>query len=318
MEKAAVLFNPSSGKGRSIKRKTEIEGHFKRLGVGYDLFISKSESHLTELTAEKAGQYPVIVAVGGDTTLNIAAREILKREKGKIPKLGMVGTGSANDIVRALGIHKIEDACRAVKNGNTVKMDVGRLVMTNESGTHALTFLGTVSAGMGTTVNRYVEDFLTRHTVLRKIPPLNQLAPGLMGMFRSFSTGKLPLHARVKYRESGSGEVRELAVDFSLLVMLNTPFYANGMKLGPDNGLTDGLLDGCIVSTNSFLKTVWVGLKSGSKNFHKRPEVKKFQSSEVEIIPGTPMEILVDGDIYSNVQEFTVSLLENRLNVLAP
>ena len=39
--------------------------------------------------------------------------------------VGMIGTGSANDITRGLGLETIATACQAIINGDIKKMDVG-------------------------------------------------------------------------------------------------------------------------------------------------------------------------------------------------
>lgn len=339
IENIAIILNPSSAKGRSLKRKDEIEFWFKELGLTYDLFISRSESHLQELAAEKAGQYPVIVAAGGDTTFNIVAREILKIKAKivpetldffQIPRMGMIGTGSANDMVRALGIHKIEDACKAIKRNQTIAIDVGHLEINTETGKHDITFLGTVSAGLGTTVNRYIEEFLQRHQVISKIPPFNQLLPGLLGMSRSFSKKQCPLFARLRYAkpiQPGSVQqhenledneiIAEKEVEFSLLTLLNSPYYANGLKLGPENALGDGLLDVCVINTRSFWETISVGLKTKKGTHIYYPGISVFQSPRIDVFPQGVFDIQVDGDIWKNVNQFCVSLYDRGLEVLA-
>ncbi len=95
------MFNPSPGKGRSLKQKEKIQRCLKEKNIDFDLMVTESEDDLRQLAGEKAKEYEKIVGVGGDTTFNIIAGEILKY-RGPIPALGMIGTGSTNDIVRGL------------------------------------------------------------------------------------------------------------------------------------------------------------------------------------------------------------------------
>ena len=317
MDKIAILFNPSSGKGRSLKEKAKIELTLTANGIEYDLFVSESEEHLKILAAETASKYPVIVAVGGDTTFNIAAAEILKQNPA--PTMGMIGTGSANDIVRSLGIHKLEDACKAIKAGNTREMDVGCLGLS--AGTYF--FLGTLSAGLGTTVNRYVEQFHHKHKLLAKIKLFNftQLIAGLYGIYDSFSSKRLPLKGEIRCTGAHNGKTIAKEIQFSLLAFMNTPYYANGLQLievndTPAPTLFDGLLDCCVIHTTSFLATFKMGMKVQKRKHIEREGFMLLRSSSFRVILEKVIDIQVDGEIIEGVEEFEVSIIPGKLTVL--
>lgn len=318
-ETAAILFNPSSGKGRSLKEKKKVRQLLETNGIGYQWFESRSEEHLAELAAETARQFGVIVGVGGDTTFNIMVREFLDSPRCQQITMGMMGTGSANDIVRGLGIHRLEDACMAIKNGlkrgqakNTVKkMDVGRVELVKNNKTQSLYFLGTLSAGLGTTVNRYVEDYYHRRPLMAKINPFTQLWAGLTGIRHSFSNGTLPMSVDIRPAGTENAET----IEFSLLVFLNTPYYANGLELGRPGGLLDGQLDACIIGTTSFGQTFKTAL--AVRKSIKNENIRVISAPNFEIIPAREMDIQVDGDIIESVERFTVSILPGKLKVFA-
>jgi diacylglycerol kinase family enzyme len=320
IKRAAVLFNPSSGKGRSLREKKRIETILaaNTRGIEFDWFVSESEGHLGKLAAEAVGQYPVIVGVGGDTTFNIAAREILHYNRHPAPVMGMIGTGSANDIVRGLGILNIEEACHAIIRGNTGKMDVGCLKIKRKEteAEESLFFLGTLSFGLGAAVNRYVEGFHRRHRLLSRVMPLNliQVAAGLIGISRSFSTERLPLKAAVQTGNPGGKPSTGKEIEFSLLVILNTPFYANGFELGKAGGLFDGMLDGCVIHTNSFTETFRLAGKF-QRGVYDKDKVEYFHSPLFRIFSGKPIDIQVDGDIIGGVEEVEVSVIPGKLEV---
>jgi diacylglycerol kinase (ATP) len=332
MKKVAVLFNPSSGRGRSLKEKGKIEKILQRNIINYDLIVTESEDHLRQLAAETARQYEVIVGVGGDTTFNIIASEILKYDKNKstvkpAPAMGMIGTGSANDIARGLGIEKIEDACKAIKNNKIGKMDVGYFKVNGKS--EPLFFLGTVSLGLGATVNRYVEGFHQRHKILSKMKPFDQLLSGLYAIYDSFSKKKVPLQAEIEYQTNNlnlkSTQKIIKKIEFSLLVFLNTPYYANGLRLvknadtafyTPARTLFDGLLDCCIIYTKSFLNTLKVGIHVQKGTHMNRDEVTLIQSNLFKISSKEEIDIQVDGEIFKGVRQLEVSLIPKGLTVL--
>jgi diacylglycerol kinase family enzyme len=326
-KRVAVLYNPSSGKGRSLREKKRIEKILTAdvNGIEFDWFVSESEGHLKVLAAGTVGQYPVIVGVGGDTTFNIVAREIINCCHHPAPVMGMIGTGSSNDIVRALGIAKIENACKAIIRGQTGKMDVGylkaKIKRNGDEYEESLVFLGTLSVGLGTEVNRYVEQFHQRHRTLSRVMPLNitQLAAGLMGISHSFSAKKLPIKMEIQYTDSINGDNIRKEIGFSLLVILNTPFYANGFKLGKNGGLFDSLLDCCVIHTHSFMDTLRVGMKVRRDAYAHitdgKNQVKFFHSPLFKIFSKEPVDIQVDGDIIEVVEEVEVTVIPGKLEV---
>lgn len=324
MKKTAILFNPSSGKGRSLKQKRKIEKYLGKYNIEFDLTVTKSEEHLRQRAAEITPEYETIIGVGGDTTFNIIAGEILKKENREhSPTLGMIGTGSANDITRGLGINNIEDACTAIKNGRTKKMDVGSLKIIKStslppgSQSPPRFFLGTLSLGLGTTVNRYIEGFHERRRILSRLKPFDQLFSGLYAIHDSFSRGKIPLTMEMAYRDVISGETTVNPTTFSLLVFLNTPYYANGMKLGKDNGLFDGLLDCRVIHTRSFYQTLRTGLRI-RRETQRAEEVTAIRSNFFKLSAEHAFDIQVDGEIINDILEMEISPVPGALNVLTP
>lgn len=311
MEKIAILFNPSSRRGKSGKAKERIERILNNNRIDYDLFVSESEAHFKQLTLDTAPKYRMLVGVGGDTTFNIMVRKLLK-ENSPPPALGMIGTGSANDIVRSLGILKIREACAAIKRGSTTTMDVGCIKIDRKSKPYY--FLGSLSIGLSTAVNRYVAKFQQNHKVIARVQPFYQLFPGLFGIHDFFTKNKPPLQLKIKYSNNGKPIIKDL--DFSLLVILNTPYYANGLKLGRDNGSFDGILDCCVIDTRNFWDTFVMALKIQRGTHTQCQNVEYVHSTGFKAYSQYPLDILADGEIIEEVKEFEVSIIKDKIKVL--
>ncbi len=328
-----VLFNPSSGKGRALKLKDTIVRCLGKGNLDVDFIVTESETHLRRMAASAAqtpGKYDAIVGGGGDTTFNIIAAEILKPREtshpAPAPILGLIGTGSANDITRGLGLQSVETACRAIINGAFKKMDVGCVKIFKHTPSQPLQpqpepgtlfFLGTVSLGLGVFVNRYVESFRQRRQTLSKVKPFDQLLPALYAIHDSFSRKKVPLRVEMAYHDPGSGEKIIQPVEFSLLVFLNTPFYANGLKLGEDNGLFDGLLDCFILRTKSFYRTLRQGIRLQGRKDSPGNEWTSLRSAWYKISASQAMDIQVDGEIIRGIREMELSVLPGGLDVFS-
>lgn len=319
MKRVAVLLNPSSRQGRSLAQKESIEETLKALGIVYQLWVSESEAHLRQLAVECGRRFPVVVGVGGDTTFNIIAAQVL--DMCPAPVLGMIGTGSANDIMRGLGLASISKSCQAIASWSVKKMDVGFLKLTLADGNkQRFYFLGTVSAGLGTTVNAHVASKQQQPSWFYRLNPLGRLCAGLAGIRRSFQMPHFPIPARLIYHDIPSDRRVERAITFSLLVFLNTPYYADGLKLAPgavDTALFDGLLDGCVIHSTSFLNTLKVGLSVPRGRHPYQKEVFLCQANAFTVLPELPIDIQIDGEIIPRVQQFEVSLAPGLLKILA-
>jgi diacylglycerol kinase (ATP) len=129
---AKVILNPYSNRWNSQKRWPEAESALKAARVEYDLAISEKKGQVVEL-AERAVREnfsPIIVA-GGDGTIGDAAHGVMRAAQStnaKLPPLGIMPTGSANDLVYALGLPTdLNEAAKVIAAGKTRAMDLGRL-----------------------------------------------------------------------------------------------------------------------------------------------------------------------------------------------
>ncbi len=129
---AKVILNPYSNRWNSQKRWPEAETALKAAGVDFDLAISQKKGEIVEL-AEKAvyEKCSSIIVVGGDGSIGDAANGLMRaaqsRKAPTIP-LGIMPTGSANDLVYALGLPTdLQEAANIIAAGKTRPMDLGRL-----------------------------------------------------------------------------------------------------------------------------------------------------------------------------------------------
>jgi diacylglycerol kinase (ATP) len=129
---AKVLLNPYSNRWNSQKRWPEAESALKAAGVDFDLAISQKKGHLQELAAQAVNEKcsPIIVA-GGDGSIGDAVNGLMRAARSKhaspVP-LGIMPTGSANDVAYALGLPTdVMEAARVIAAGKIRQMDLGKL-----------------------------------------------------------------------------------------------------------------------------------------------------------------------------------------------
>jgi len=129
---AKVILNPYSNRWNSQRRWPEVESALKAAGVDFDLVVSQKKGQIVELAEQAVREkfLPVIVA-GGDGSLGDAANGIMRAaqpKNGQTVPLGIMPTGSANDLVYALGLPTdLNEAAKVIAAGKTRAMDLGKL-----------------------------------------------------------------------------------------------------------------------------------------------------------------------------------------------
>jgi diacylglycerol kinase (ATP) len=129
---AKVILNPYSNRWNSQKRWSEAESALKAAGVDFHLAVSEKKGHIVELAEQAVLQKfsPIIVA-GGDGSVGDVANGLMRAARSAnttMPPLGLMPTGSANDIAYALGLPgDLDQAAKVIAAGKTKAMDLGKL-----------------------------------------------------------------------------------------------------------------------------------------------------------------------------------------------
>ena len=131
---AKVILNPYSNRWNSQKRWHEAQAALKAAGVDFHLAISEKKGQIVELAEQAALQrFSPVIVIGGDGSIGDAANGLMRAAQSTsstspIPPLGILPTGSANDLVFALGLPTdLNEAAKVIAAGKTRAMDVGKL-----------------------------------------------------------------------------------------------------------------------------------------------------------------------------------------------
>ena len=118
--RALLIVNARSRNGKT-SLDTAVEG-LLRHGIEPDCRDCGSRNALSPLIAEHGRDVDMIVVGGGDGTLSAAAAGVIAAKR----PLGILPTGTANDLARTLGIPTdLEEALRVIAEGHTRTIDVG-------------------------------------------------------------------------------------------------------------------------------------------------------------------------------------------------
>jgi YegS/Rv2252/BmrU family lipid kinase len=124
MKTAHLLFNPASGTF-SIARAQQVQALLRDAGIGYQALFpaSAAEAAASIRQISQSTDEPLIIAVGGDGTLNT----VLNGIRNPRTILGYIPLGTTNVLARELAIPSCASAVARIKTGTARPVTVGRI-----------------------------------------------------------------------------------------------------------------------------------------------------------------------------------------------
>lgn len=257
-----------------------------------DLTLTTHARHATELAARAlADGFELIVAVGGDGTLNEVAASLV----GTPATFGLVPCGSGNALGRHLGIHgSVARSLGILATGQPRLVDTG---YANEHPFFTVAGLG-FEADVSASFNR-----LKNRGFLRYLTTSSQLWWG----HRSQDCIIEHEHGR-------------MAVKFFTLAVANTDQYGNQAFIAPAARVDDGLLDLVAIPPVSAWRALPLLTRLFTGSLHRGEGVLRLQGSRFVIERTSPGALHTDGEtqLVGKRIEFTIRPLSLRVLVPAP
>jgi diacylglycerol kinase (ATP) len=301
--RAGVIYNPSAGRGHGSGIAVSVERALTKRGFEVDLHATGQPRDAMTIAERIACQVDVVVAIGGDGTINEVVNGMATRA-GALPtaesacpkaKLGIVPAGTVNVLALELGLpFQVERACNAIAEGKTVSLDVGQV---NDRGFVLMTGAG-------------IDALTVRNVDPRQKRRFRELA--FLGTGLRWGLAADPPAFVVR----AGGE--EYTATF--FVASNCRYYAGHLGITPHADPTDGLLDLLIFTgtTRSSLAVFWLGVPSG---LHMRsPNVKHLRAARAELIPLSDKETVyfqTDGELAGKLPA-VVKIDAHALEVVVP
>ena len=298
---AKVILNPYSNRWNSQKRWAEADAALKAAGVDFELVISRHKGQIVELTEQAVQENcaPIIIA-GGDGSIGDAANGLVRAANvGKKPlvPLGLMPTGSANDIAFALGLPTdLNEAAKVIAAGKTRAMDLGKL--------NDRYFVNNSAAGL--------EPYVTiKH---EKISWIKGIARYLVAAVQAIMD-KPEWHGNVKW---DGGEYNGL---FSLISIGNGR-RTGGFFMTPHADPFDGKLTlafGYRGTRLGLFQALPRAFNEDKGSYVEMEGMKEVQATRISIHLDTPSPAHTDGELLPEwIQDFEYEISPQRLNVLVP
>lgn len=125
MKQLLLVMNPYAGLRRANRYLADIIGLFNRYGWETIVHMTGGRGDGTEITARRAKDMDMVVAVGGDGTFNEVISGLLR--SGASTPVGYIPAGSTNDFANSLHLPTgILEAAQAIMDGEPTPYDVGQ------------------------------------------------------------------------------------------------------------------------------------------------------------------------------------------------
>ncbi len=299
MRKFFIIYNPSSGSGRSQKYLKRFEKAFRKEGFSYEINITENEKHIFELAKKGIENSNNIIVVGGDTTFNFVVREVLN--SGRDLNLGFFGTGSANDVSHSLRIDKLNYFVNALKNNSLNKFNI----VSVEFGKRKEICLGAVVVGSGVHVNEYIERVKREKNV--KVSGITKQTYFAYKALREYMKNLKDYSYFLEYNGKG------IEINSSLMVFSNIPYFANGILLFPE--LSPFESDIGFVGINPKSLNEYLRYFAKIKIFKSFKGIMKGFSHEFVLKSEKNFSFQIDGEVYRGYKEIRIKSFDKRIKI---
>jgi len=247
--KALFIINPVAGG----KKKDDVPGliakNLDKSIFDYSIVYTDGASHGNIIASDAIGKVDIVVAVGGDGTVNEIASGIV----GSNTVLGVLPYGSGNGLSRFLGVPmNPEQAIKNLNNWHVEIIDVGK--------TDGGWFFNMAGMGFDAHIAEVFSHNKTRGFFTYVKSSFTEVV--------NYKADNYQLDIDGKYYERNA----------FMLSIANSSQYGNNAHVSPGASVQDGLLDVCIIKPFP----MWRFLEMGIRMFTKTSTGSKY----VEIIRG--------------------------------
>lgn len=290
-KKLNIVFvvNKHAGAGRAEIAAKKAIAKLAASGHEARYMVTNYVGHATEIAAQAAMEgADVVVAAGGDGTVNESAKGIL----GTKTALAILPFGSGNGLARELRVPaNIEKATKIISNGHPSLIDV--CMMGDQH------FVCTCGLGF---------DALVAHK-MAKVKTRGFLQYAKITIIESL--GYKPFAIKLKV----DGQL--ISTNALMVTIANASQFGNNAFIAPKAKVNDGSLDLVIVSSFPKVFLPILSIAIFTKLIHKLPYVQYIKAKQIDILASGTNYTHFDGEPGITNAPFTVTINNQKLMVKA-
>lgn len=287
-KKIVFILNPISGTSSKAKIPSMIDQKLDHEQFDYRIVMTEHAGHAYEIARQEREQKTdIVVAVGGDGTVNEVARALIQSETA----LGIIPCGSGNGLARHLLLPmKIEKAIEMINACEIKRLDYGIInghpfFCTCGMGFDAFVSMKFAEAGKRGPIT-YVENVLKEG--LRYKPETYEI-------------------------QDENGITHHKAF---LISCANASQYGNNAYIAPQASMSDGLMDVIIMEPFDMIEAPQISIDMFNKTLDKSSKIKTFQTRKLHIHRKQEGVIHFDGDPIMTSADVDIELVEKGISII--
>ena len=282
------VINPVSGGKTKNDWESAIRDFVKRDSISSEIFLLTGKNDLESLQHWIEKIKPVVVvAVGGDGTVSLAAKALL----GSGIPLGILPAGSANGMARELGIPlTVNESLEIIMSGNVRDVDVIRI-------NRKYYCLHLSDIGLNALLIKHFEE----GNVRGKLGYATKILKTLWH--------KSPMQLRIQV---GNEIVQVQAL---MVVLANASKYGTGAVINPEGDLYDGRFEVVIMKRLALTEILKMWFRPQPFNPDK---IGLYPATSVTINSKHRVHFQVDGEYLGKVKQIEAEILRGQLKLIVP
>ncbi len=294
------IFNPIAGRGKAQHVRASLERELQQSNLDYSFLVTTAPGDATALARTASASSSIVVAIGGDGTVNEVASGLL----GTNTAMAVLREGSGNDFARIVNAPKNpSQLLYLLGNYKIVQYDSGFVRLTHFDGTITeRRFFNSIGLGFDAAVAKKVSSIRWMRGIPLYLTALLHTIAGYKPHFFSVS------HNNEIWKNN-----------YFLLCVGNGRWEGGGFMLTPNALPDDGIFEVCGVTGDSIIKVLPIlPLVMAGKHIGKKG-IETFNTSSLVVECNEPFPVHGDGEIFGmNVKITEISLLPKSLNVVVP
>ncbi len=289
MKRYLFIINPVAGSGKARAVKDLIEETMNYNLLNYEIVFTTRPREATYIASTY--EYDVVVAVGGDGTVNEVSAGLIDRQD---LVLGIIPAGTGNDLSRSLNIPQDpKEAIERLLDGKICKIGMG------DSNGH--NFLNISSVGFDVAV-------LTNNEIIRKRVK-GELAYILAVIYTLLKFKKNQVTIEI------DGQIHHK--NLLLLAVGNGKYYGGGMMIMPNANPYDDFLHVCLVKDISNLKALTLfPLIFKGRHLKYKKYIEIYKAKNIKIINQSPTLLNIDGEVLEEGNEISFKLSDKKISII--
>lgn len=287
-KKAVFVINLVSGTSSKAGIPSLIDQHIDKDKFDYEIAITQYAGHASEIAARaKDNGTDLVVAVGGDGTVNEVARAIVHSDTA----LGIMPCGSGNGLARHLLLPmNLKKAIDIINACEIRALDYGII--------NGYPFFCTCGMGFDAFISQKFAEAGKRGPITYAE---NILREGLKYQPETYTIQD----------EQGTAQYKAF-----LISCANASQYGNNAYIAPQASMSDGLMDVIIMEPFDVFEAPQISIDMFNKTLDKNSKIKTFRSRKLHIHRSKPGVIHYDGDPVMTGEDIDVELQPKGIKMI--